>query len=71
MKNLLKTINTHKHEQVETVKIQIQEVRNECKSKDSNDIHEPPRKIILKELSPTENNSAIGCKLNKEVDVLT
>jgi hypothetical protein len=31
MKNLLKTKNTHKHEQVEMVKIKIQEVRNECR----------------------------------------
>ncbi|KAL4120232.1 hypothetical protein QTP88_012962 [Uroleucon formosanum] len=41
MKNLIKIKNTHKYEQVETLKIKIQEVRNECKSKASNDIHEP------------------------------
>jgi len=34
MKNLLKTKNTHKHEQVENVKIKIQEVRNACERKD-------------------------------------
>jgi len=53
--------NTHKHEQVETLKIKIQEVRNESKRKASNDIHEPPRKIIRKELlSSIDNNTVIG-----------
>jgi len=56
MKNLLKIKNTHKHEPVETAKIHIQEVRNECKRKASHDTHEPPRKIIRKELSSIENN---------------
>jgi len=61
MKNLLKTKNTHKHEQVETFKIKIQEVRNECKRKASNNIHEPLRKIIRKELlSSIDNNTVIG-----------
>jgi len=56
-KNLLKTNNTHKHEQLETVKIQIQVVRNECKRGNSNDIHETPRKTILKEMSFIEYNT--------------
>jgi len=42
------------------MKIQIQEVRNGCKRKASNDIHERPRKIIRKEMSPIENNEVIG-----------
>jgi len=60
LKNILKINNTHKHEQVETVKIQIQEVRNVCKRKACNDIHERPRKIIRKEVSSIENNEVIG-----------
>lgn len=60
MKNLLKTKNTHEHEQVEKVKIQIQEERNECKRKASNEIHESPRKIIRTELSSIKNNTVIG-----------
>ncbi|KAE9538011.1 hypothetical protein AGLY_005983 [Aphis glycines] len=60
LKNILKINNTHKHEQVETVKIQIQEVRNVCKRKACDDIHERPRKIIRKEVSSIENNEVIG-----------
>lgn len=60
MKNLLKIKNTHEHEQVEKVKIQIQEKRNECKRKASNEIDESPRKIIRKELSSIKNNTVIG-----------
>ena len=62
LKNILKMNNTHKHEQVETVKIQIQEVDNVlvCKRKACNAIHERPLKIIRKELSSIENNEVIG-----------
>ena len=42
------------------MKIQMQEVRNECKRKASNDIREKPRKIIRKEISSIENNEVIG-----------
>ncbi|KAE9533891.1 hypothetical protein AGLY_008970 [Aphis glycines] len=60
MKNLLKTKNTHKHEQVETFKIKIKEIRNECKRKAFNNIHEPLRKIIRIELlSSIDNNTVI------------
>lgn len=45
---------------METVKIKIQEVDNECKSKAFNDIHEPARKIIRKEMSSIEKNTVIG-----------
>ena len=60
IKSILKTNNTHKHEQMDAVKIQIQEVRNKCKRKASNDIHERPRKIIRKEILSIENNEVIG-----------
>lgn len=40
MKNVPKTINTHKHKQLEKVKIQIQEVCNKCKQKASNNIYD-------------------------------
>ncbi|KAL4135666.1 hypothetical protein QTP88_007264 [Uroleucon formosanum] len=57
--NLQKTKKTHKHKQVETVKIKIQEVDNERKSKAFNDNHEPARKIIRKEMSSIEKNTVI------------
>jgi hypothetical protein len=50
MSNILKTKNTHKQEPVETVKIQIQEVRNEFKRMASNDFHERHRKIMHKDM---------------------
>jgi len=42
------------------VKIKIQEVDNEYKSKSFNDIHEPARKIIRKEMSSIEKNTVIA-----------
>lgn len=41
------------------MKIQIQELRDECKHKACNDIYERPRKIVLKEISSIENNEVI------------
>lgn len=58
VKNIRKINNTHKHVQLKTIK--IQEVRNKCKRKTSNDIHETPRKIIRKDMSSVENNTIIG-----------
>lgn len=42
IKNILKTYNTNEHEQMEPVKIKIQEVRNKCKRQASDDIHKTP-----------------------------
>jgi hypothetical protein len=59
MKNILKTKNAYKHEPVKIVKIQIQDVRNECKHKASNNIREKYQKTICKDVSSVENNTII------------
>lgn len=67
MKNILKINNTHKHEQFETVKIQIQEIRYKRKRRAFNNIHETLQKIIRKEMSSIENNTII---VNNDVSLM-
>lgn len=65
IKNIIGTKNTHNnHEQTSTLNIQIQEVRNECKRKAANNIHETPRKIIRKEISTIQDNMLINDDVN-------
>lgn len=50
MQTILKTKNSHQHEHVETGKSLVKQVRNECKCKVTNDIHEIPQKTMRKNM---------------------
>lgn len=59
MRDMYPILNTkvpHKHKYVETDKLLIQEVRDECQCKATNDIHERLRTIIRKDISIIEYN---------------